>query len=110
MTLVGARLMSSEIDAAMHHWNARVIFSGAASGFFHFVSAAALDAQPPYPDSVLLLHVRPRSRRNTGAQTRLDNLALHTAVRLLPCRDDVVTPLVGDDLLEVFADVARSSR
>lgn len=109
MTIVGARQMTSEIDSAMHHWNARVIFSGAASGFFHFVSAAALDAQPPYPDRVLLLHVRPRSRNNAGAQARLDKLSLHTAVRLLPCRDDVVTPLLGDDLLEVF-DAVRSGR
>lgn len=109
VTIVGARHLTSEIDAAMHHWGTRVIFSGAAPGFFHFVSAAALDAQPPYPDRVLLLHVRPRPQRNKGAQTRLDKLMLYTSVRLLPCHDDVVTPLVGDDLLEVFHAV-RSGR
>jgi len=101
--------MSSEIDSAMHHWNARVLFSGAAPGFFHFVSAAALDVQPPYPERILLLHVRPSSRRNAGAQARLDKLALHTSVRLLPCRDDVVTPFIADDLLEVL-DAVRPDR
>lgn len=109
VTIVGARHLTSEIDAAMHSWNARVLFSGAAPGYFHFVSTAALDAQPPYPDRVLLLHVRPRTQ-SAGAQTRLDKLMLYTSVRLLPCRHDVVAPLVGDDLEEVFADVARSSR
>lgn len=106
VVLIGKHELDPIVHAAIHEWEVdRVLFGGhTRTGF---LNAAGLDFGKHPVDQVWLLSTTLYPRPDRAHQDKLDKFRLHTRVRTLPVRDDVIQPIIGDDLVEVFAAFVR---
>lgn len=101
VVLVGRKELDPLTHAAIHEWNVeRVVFGGTSRrGFLDAVSA---DLHEHPVEHAYVLSTSMREKLTPTMNDRLAKMRLHRRVRILPYRDDVVTPVVGDDLEEVL--------
>lgn len=106
VVLIGKHELDPIVHAAIHEWEVdRVLFGGhTRTGF---LNAAGLDFGKHPVDQVWLLSTILHPKPDRAHQDKLDKFKLRTRVRTLPVRDDVVEPMSGDDLIEVFVAFLR---
>lgn len=99
--LVGRKTLDPLTHAALHEWNSdRVVFGG--SSRLGFLDAVAVDLRDHPTEHAYVLSATMRGKLSATMSDRLAKLRLHRRVHILPYREDVVTPVVGDDLEEVL--------
>lgn len=109
VVLVGRDRLDPALHDAVHELEAdRVIFGGARAQHTSYVGAVALDLRPHRVRHAWLLTTSLAGRIPTATSDSIEKMRLWSHVRILPVRSDVVTPVVGDDLEEVFAGFVRS--
>ena len=109
VVLVGRTSLDPLMHQALHELNAdRAVFGGARGLETAYTSAVQGDHSDHPASQIWLLSTSLRGRIPPPARDAIDKLGLRSTVRLLPARSDVVTPLVADDLVEVFAAYART--
>lgn len=109
VVLVGRTRLDPTLHQALHDLPAdRAVFGGARGLATAYLSAVQLDRADHPADQLWLLSTSLHHGRPSSANAALDKLSLHAKVRVLGVRSDVVTPLVPDDLEEVFAAHART--
>lgn len=109
VVLVGRDRLDPRTHDALHRWNANgVIFSGSRTApDLGVVSAIALHRNENPVDAIWILSPSLAGRHRSVVTDRLSSLGLSARVRVLPVRDDVLTPFVADDLDELFSDFVR---
>lgn len=109
VVLVGRDRLDPTLHAALHELEAdRVIFGGARTPHTSFVNAVALDLRSNRVGQGWLLSTSLEGRLPPSARDSIEKMRLWASVRVLPVRSDVVTPLIADDLEEVFVRFVRS--
>lgn len=109
VVLVGRDRLDPMLHAALHELEAdRVIFGGARTPHTSYVSAVALDLRAHRVRQAWLLSTSLEGRVPPSARESIEKMRLRATVRVLPARSDVVTPVIGDDLEEVFVGFVRS--
>ncbi len=111
VVLVGRSRLDPAMHAAFHDLAAdRAVFGGARSNAPAFLGAVQLDRADHPADQLWLLSTSLRGRLPAHARDAIEKLSLHARVRVLPARDDVVTPVCADDIEEVLGGFARTLR
>ncbi|WP_119698827.1 hypothetical protein [Microbacterium halotolerans] len=109
VVFAGRDRLDATLHAAVHELDAdRAIFGGARAALTSFVGAVALDLRAHRVCQAWLLSTSLGGRIPSATQDSIEKMRLWARVRVLPVRSDVVTPVVADDLEEVFAGFARS--
>jgi len=111
VVLVGRTRLDPTLHQALHEFPAdRAIFGGARGLATAYLGAIQLDRADHPADQLWLLSTSLHNGRPASANAAIDKLSLHARVRVLGVRSDVVTPLVSDDLEEVFVAHVRMPR
>lgn len=106
IVLVGRNELDALTHAALHEWNAdRVVFGS--NRRLGFLDAVGDDLHDHSTEHAYLLSATMREKLTPTMVDRLAKMRLHRRVRVLPYREDVVTPVVGDDLIEVLNTYRR---
>ncbi len=109
VVLVGRDRLAPHTHDALHRWNVdAAIFSGSRTApDLGVVSAVAIHWNENPADVVWILSPSLAGRHRSVVTDRLSKLGMRARVRVLPVRDDVLTPFVADDLDELFSDFVR---